>query len=147
MGENEMPHAGGAGFSTRFGRGRVSHGVCPFGCALRTVCIMDEQVSPVRPLDDHLARTGIDGEDGDGIWLGDAEAYAFEAVVHREGEDLRLSHPARLAENQLSPAETAPQPALYSGDRQLEEASQRAERLGCGVYGKRGFRDGRQGGK
>ena len=65
MGENEMPHTGRAGRFTRLGRSRMSHGVRPFGRALWSVGVVHEQVRSARPLDDLLARTGIDGEDGD----------------------------------------------------------------------------------
>src|SRR5215210_5826387 len=113
----------------------MSHGVRLFGGALWSVCIVDEQVRPTRPLDDLPTRTGIYGEDGDGIRLGYAEAHAFEVMIHQERGDLRLSHLDGFAGNQLMPAEPLAQPAFYPGDGQPEETPQRAKRLGCGVDG------------
>src|SRR5215207_2963897 len=125
----------------------MSHSVCLFGCSLRSVRIVDEQVCPSRVFDDLRARTGIDGEDSDRIRPNDAETHAFEAMVHREGGDLCPSYLGGLAGNEFVPAKTLPQPALCTRNGQVKEASQCSKRLGCGVYSKRGFGKGCQSGE
>src|SRR5215216_6953804 len=146
MGENEAQHTGRAGRFAGLGCGRMSHGVRSFGCALWTVCIVDEQVRPARVLDYLRARTGIDGEDRNRIRPSDAEAHAFEAMAYQERGDLRLSYLGGLAWDELVPAKTLSQPAFCAGNRQVKVASQRSKRLGGSVDGKRSFRSGCQGG-
>src|SRR5918994_7609530 len=101
----------------------MSHGVRLLRCVLWTVGIVDEEIRPARVLHDLPGRAGIYGEDRDGASLGDAEAYALEAVVEREGRNFGPSNLRRFSRDQLTPAETVAHPALRARKRQVEEVS------------------------
>src|SRR5215213_10537198 len=111
----------------------MSHGVRLLRCALWTVSIVDEEIRPARVLCDLPGRSGVYREDRDGTGLGDAEAHALETVVKREGCNLSLAYLGRLPWDQLTPGEAFAKPALCARKRQVEEISQRTERVGCGV--------------
>src|SRR5918994_4730485 len=125
----------------------MSHGMRLLSRALWTVGVVDEEIRTTRVLDDLPGRSGVCGEDRDGTSLGDAEAYALKTVVKREGCNLSLAYLGRLPWDQLTPAEAFAKPALCARRRQVEEVSQRTERVGRGVNEKRGLREGRQGGE
>src|SRR5215210_4880126 len=125
----------------------MSHGVRLLRRVLWTVGVVDEEIRPARVLGDLPGRSGVYGEDRDGTSLGDAEAYALETVVEREGCNLSLAYLSRPPWDQLTPAEAFAKPALCARKRQVEEVSQRTERVGRGVNKKRGLREGRQGGE
>src|SRR5215203_1083903 len=147
VGEDEPPNAGRAGRLSCIGRRRMSHGVRLFCGLLWTVGVVDEEIRPTRVLDDLPGRSGVYGEDREGTSLGDAEAYALKTVVKQEGCNLSLAYLGRLPWDQLPPAEAFAKPALCARKRQVEEVSQRTERVGRGVNEKRGLREGRQGGE
>src|ERR687889_2202361 len=125
----------------------MSHGVRLLRCSLWTVGIVHEEIRPARVLCDLPGRSGVYGEDRDGTSLGDAEAHALETVVKREGCNLSLAYLGRLPWDQLTPAEAFAKPALCARKRQVEEVSQRPERVWRCVNEKRGLREGRQGGE
>src|SRR5919112_5166173 len=125
----------------------MSHGVRLIRRVLRTVGVVDQEIRPARVLGDLPGRSGVYGEDRDDTRLGDAEAYALQAVVEREGCNLGLAYLGRLPRDQLTPAEASAEPALCAGKRQVEEVPQRAERVGRGVNDERGLREGGQGGE
>src|SRR5215204_4627732 len=125
----------------------MSHGVRLLRRAFWTVGVVDEEIRPARVLGDLPGRSSVYGEDSDGASLGDAEAYALKTVVKREGCNLGLAYLRRLPRDQLAPAEAFAKPALCARKRQVEEVSQRTERVGRGVNEKRGLREGRQGGE
>src|ERR687897_2507172 len=125
----------------------MSHGVRLLSRALWTVGVVDEEIRTTRVLGDLPGRSGVYGEDRDGTSLGDAEAYALKPVVEREGCNLSPVYLRRLPWDQLMPAEAFAKPAVCARKRQVEEVSQRTERVGRGVNEKRGLREGRQGGE
>src|SRR5215203_4632364 len=125
----------------------MSHGVRLLRCVLWTVGIVDEEIRLARVLSDLPGRSGVYGEDRNCTSLGDAEAYALETVVKREGCNLSLAYLGRLPWDQLTPAEAFAKPALCARKRQVEEISLRTECVGRGVNEKRGLREGRQGGE
>src|SRR5919107_2266488 len=125
----------------------MSHGVRPLRRALWTVGVVDEEIGPARVLGDLPGRSGVYGEDRNGTSLGDTEAYALKTVVKRERCNLSLAYLGRLPRDQLTPAEAFAKPALSARKRQVEEVSQRTERVGRGMNEKRGLREGRQGGE
>src|ERR671911_535680 len=125
----------------------MSHGVRLRSRALWTVGVVNEEIRPARVIGDLSGRSGVYGEDSDGTSLGDAEAYALETVVKREGCNLSLAYLGRLPWDQLTPAEAFAKPALCARKRQVEEISLRTECVGRGVNEKRGLREGRQGGE
>src|SRR5215204_5898873 len=59
VGEDEPPNAGCAGRLAGLGRGRMPHGVSLLRSAVWTVRVVDEEIRPLRVLDDLLSRTGI----------------------------------------------------------------------------------------
>src|SRR5215208_2104358 len=125
----------------------MSHGVRLLRRAFWTVGVVDEEIRPARVLGDLPGRSSVYGVDSDGASLGDAEAYALKTVVKREGCNLGLAYLRRLPRDQLAPAEAFAKPALCARKRQVEEVSQRTERVERGVNEKRGLREGRQGGE
>src|SRR5215203_5754623 len=125
----------------------MSHGVRLLRCSLWTVGIVHEEIRPSCVLGDLAGRSGVYGADRNGTILGDAEAYALETVVKREGCNLSLAYLGRLPWDQLTPAQAFAKPALCARKRQVEEVSQRTERVGRGVNAKRSLREGRQGGE
>src|SRR5918992_3002386 len=125
----------------------MSHGVRLLRRVLWTVSVVDEEIRPACVLGDLPGRSGVYGEDRNGTSLGDAEAYALKTVVKREGCNLSLAYLGRLPWDQLTPAQSFAKPALCARKRQVEEVSQRTERVGRGVNEKRGLRKGRQGGE
>src|SRR5215217_3532950 len=125
----------------------MSHGVRLLRCVLWTVGIVDEEIRPARVLGDLPGRSGVYGEDRYGTSLGDAEAYALKTVVKQEGCNLSLAYFGRLPWDQLTPGEAFAKPALCARERQVEEVSQRTERVWRGVNEKRGRREGCQGGE
>ncbi len=133
VGEDEPPYAGRAGRLSGIGRRRMSHGVRLLRRVLWTVGVVDEEIRPARVLDDLPGRSGVYREDRDGTSLGDAEAYTLKTVVKREGRNLSPAYLGRLPWDQLTPAEAFAKPALCARKRQVEEVSQRTERVGRGV--------------
>src|SRR5918996_3347873 len=118
----------------------MSHGVRLIRRVVWTVGVVDEEIRPARVLCDLPGRSGVYGEDRDGTSMGDAEAYALETVVEREGCNLGLAYLGRLPWDQLTPAESFAKPALCARKRQVEEVSQRTECVWRGVNEKRSLR-------
>src|SRR5215208_1223981 len=125
----------------------MSHGVRLLRRALWTVGVVDEEIRPARVLGDLPGRSGVYGGDRHGTSLGNAEAYALKTVVEREGRNLSLAYLGRLSWDKLTPAKAFAKPTLCARKRQVEEVSQRTERVGRRVNEKRGLREGRQGGE